>query len=186
MHNHRILILNCTQKSDPDEGAFLAELMESIELRYPKRVRHQVEKVSNSQELRENLVSDWPTIIHIASHGKRLWRPKTGRTETCIVVGGWPLYASDVSKMNGKITAELVFANACSNSYLDMAKAMIGKGARFFCAPKIDVYWADAVVYTAVFYHRLIWKDTSVERAGRFAKTHTRLGYAYPDWWSMR
>lgn len=179
---HYVLLLNCTPKSDPDEANFLAQLMESIELEYPN-VHHRMKHVRSSAELTKHLASKWPTIVHISSHGGRWKRPSTKKVETGIVVGGWEFYASDIRKMTGRISAELVFTNACSNSYRDMAQAIIGKGAEYFCAPKIDIYWADAVVYTAMFYRYLLWKRKSVEKAGEFAARKTGLTYAYPDWW---
>ncbi len=150
-----------------------------------QNVRYRRKEVHNFSSLKKYLTSRWPTIIHISAHGDTLKRHGRRGMDTAFVVGGWGVMAKHIDDMKGRISAEVIFLNACSTSFQDMAQAFISKGAHHFCAPKVDIYWVDGAVYAASFYRNYIWNGKDLERAGWFAGKQTGLMGEYPDWWSL-
>jgi len=51
----RILLLNCTERSEPSEVRFLSELLEMMKLRYPKRIDFSSVEVRSKKDLENQL-----------------------------------------------------------------------------------------------------------------------------------
>jgi len=53
MRYHKVLLLNCTDPTEPSEAAFLGEFFKMIQLRYPKSVQYKEKEINSKKELRK-------------------------------------------------------------------------------------------------------------------------------------
>jgi len=65
----RILLLNCTQGSEPSEMNLLSEFLRMMKVRYPKSIEFSSVDVRSKRDFMNQLELSWPNIVHISAHG---------------------------------------------------------------------------------------------------------------------
>lgn len=114
-------------------------------------------------------------IIHISAHGS-----SKGSRDASVGNGStWSASTEEISQTSHR--AKLVFVNACVSSRKKMANAFHSK---FFLAPSTEVRWDDAALFSIMFYKRYVIDGISMDSAFRFAKSHTKTGKDYPNYWA--
>jgi len=183
MSRIRLLLLNCTKKSEPNEVEFLSQFIEMMRQRYHKSIEYEAVNVNTKREFKKQIQRTWPNIIHIAAHGDSKLYPSGNRgKETSIEIGNRSISSKEIAKLREN-PVKLVFISACLNSYKDMADAFLDRGAEKFIAPKTDVEWVHAALFSATFYRRYVYDRTSFEASFSFAQEHTRLRKDFPEYW---
>lgn len=112
-------------------------------------------------------------IIHISAHGARRNEVGIGNGST------WLAKPNEISLTNHK--AKLIFVNAFSASNKVLAEAF--KGATYFLAPKTDVRWIDAALFSLMFYKRYIVDSIEMQNAFKYARKRTQTSRDYPNYW---
>ena len=115
-------------------------------------------------------------VIHISAHGP----------SDCQEIGigngsTWRASPEEIECTNHKAT--LVLVNACLANRRAMADAF--KGAKYFLAPKTDVEWVDAAMFSLTFYKRYIVDGISMRNAFKYAGTRTQTSDDYPNYWEQ-
>ena len=163
-----ILVLDCATQDDPSEGRLLREFFDICKLYKPARGQALCYPVRSKREFLSKL--NRPKrydIIHISAHGS-----SDGRGDAAIGNGStW--WASSDEIAQTKHHAKLIFVNACVSSKKKVADAFHSK---YFLAPKSNVRWDDAAMFSLMFYKRYLVDGISMNSAFRFAKKHTKAG----------
>jgi hypothetical protein len=55
--------------------------------------------------------------------------------------------------------------------------------SQFYLAPRKDVDWIDAAMFSIMLYKRYIVDGVSMRRSFDYAKTRTQTASIYPDFW---
>lgn len=175
MTKFKILLLNCTDKSEPSEVTLLSEFFNMMMLRYPKSVQFSAPvDVKNKRDLLNQLSLTWSNIVHISAHGMSYKFPSGRRGKnTSIFVGDDCLTAEDVATLP-KIKRKLVSISACFASYRDIANAFMDKGAGHYLAPKTKVDWVEAALFFTMFYKRYLYDRDSFDGSFNFARENTK------------
>ena len=183
MNQFKILLLNCTAKSEPSEVEFLTQLFKMMKLRFPKTVNFEAKEIRRKEDFKKQICRNWPTVIHISAHGhsKRYHSGSRGK-ETSIQLVRGHITAKEVSNLP-KTSTKLVFLSACLSSYEDMANAFIKHGAQWYLAPKTEIHWVHAALFAVMFYRRYIWDRKEFVSAYKYARKYTRLGKDFPEYW---
>ena len=119
-----------------------------------------------------NLLETKTDILHISSHGSSI----AGKTVLEITNGGI-VTAADIK--GRKISARIIFVNACQASRTDMANAFIEKSKtehRYFIAPFNEVGFDEAFVVALLFYWQVFLKGIPIDNSNKILKA---LEYAY-------
>ncbi|MFX1521782.1 MAG: CHAT domain-containing protein [Promethearchaeota archaeon] len=176
MKRFRILLVNCTDGTEPSEVTLLSEFFRMMMLRYPKSVQFSQVDVRNKRDFMNQLILTWPNIIHISAHGTS-HKFSSGRRgkNTSIFVGDECITAEDISSLQ-EIPRKLVSVSACFSSYRDLANSFLNLGARHYLAPKTKVDWVEAAMFFVMFYKRYLYDKEPFEDSYDFAceKTETK------------
>lgn len=171
MRRRKVLILDCTPRSEPREGRILREFFRICKLYRGARAEALYFPVRSKGEFLRKLNSSKKyDIIHISAHGDS---HGVGNGAT------WSATASEIS--DRRIRARLVFLNACLANRRAMARAF---NSTVFIAPTTVVEWKDAVLFAITFYKRHVIDGVSTKSAVSFARTHTKTTKDYPHYWT--
>lgn len=169
-----ILILDCTPKDEPSEGRLLKEFFQMCRLYKPAKGSSLYYKVNSKKAfLRKLDTGTRYDVIHISAHGP----PDNG-----VGIGNgrtWLATPEDIRETNHR--AVLVFANACLANRRALAEAFTG--ARYFLAPRTEVKWIDAALFSLMFYKRYIVDGVEMHSAFKYARKRTQTADDYPDIW---
>jgi len=183
---YRVLLMNCTERDEPSEVAFLSEFFKMMNLRYPKSIRFSPIDVSDKKQFLDLLRDKWANVIHIAAHGySRKFKSGRRGKRTSIYVKDEPVTSKEIAELQ-KITRKLVSVSACLTSYRDMADAFINIGAKHYIAPKSKIEWIDAALFFTIFYKRYLYDRISFHRSFNYARKHARLSKDFPEYWYMK
>ena len=175
MTTRRILLLDCTTRKEPCEGRLLKEFFEICRLYKPCKAASLYYKIKSKKEFLSKLnTGKRYNIIHISAHGP----------PDCQEIGigngsTWLASPADIEHSNHKVT--LVFVNACLANRRVMADSF--KGAKYFLAPKTEVQWVDAAMFSLAFYKRYIVDGVSMRSAFKYARRMTQTSNDYPNYW---
>lgn len=171
MRKRNILILDCTPQSEPSEGELLWQFLQICKLHKPAKATPLFYKVRSKKEFLSKLNTGTKyNIIHISAHGSSKGLGN-GRT--------WEAKPEDIKETNHKAT--LVHASACLANKASMAEAF--NGSRYFLAPKTDLDWIDATLFSLVFYKRYIVDGIQMRNAFEYARKRTQTTKDYPNYW---
>jgi hypothetical protein len=174
MTKFRILILDCTPKKDPSEGRLIKEFLQMCQLYKPAKASSLYYKVKSKKEFLSKLSTGKRyNIIHISAHGPPKGKVGIGNGST------WLAEPKEIEETNHKTT--LVFVSACLANNQPIADAF--KGAKYFLAPKTEVDWLDAALFSIVFYKRYIVDGVKMRNAFEYARTRTQTCDDYPNYW---
>jgi hypothetical protein len=183
MKRFRILLINCTEGSEPNEAKFLSEFLRMMMLRYPKSIQFSCVDVRNKTDLINQLGLTWPNIVHISAHGLSHKFPSGRRgKKTSIFIENECLTSKDVSKLS-KINRKLVSVSACYASYKDIADSFTTKGAEHYLAPKTNVDWVKAALFFVMFYKMYLYDRKSFDLSFNYAVENTKLGKDFREYW---
>lgn len=170
----RILILDCTPESEPSEGRLVKEFLQMCKLHKPTKASSLYYKVRSKKEFLNKLSRGKRyDIIHISAHGAPRGKVGIGNGRT------WLAEPKDIEETNHKAT--LVFVNACLANKKPIADAF--KGAKYLLAPKTEVDWVDAALFSILFYKRYIVDGISMRSAFEYARKRTQTCDDYPNYW---
>jgi len=156
-----------------------------IQLRYPKSVQYKQKEIKSKKVLKKALSKKWANVIHISAHGDSEKYPSGRRgKQTSIEIGEDDVTSDYISTLKS-LNADLVFVSACFNSYQDMAKAFLGLNVNHYLAPKTNVDWIQAALFSTMFYKRYLWDKTSFKAAYNYACVHTKSGKDFPEFWYL-
>ena len=174
MSKRSILILDCTPNDEPSEGRLLKEFFKICRLCKPAKASSLYYKINSKKEfLRKLNTGKRYDIIHISAHGP---------TENGVGLGNgrtWLAKPEEIETTNHRAT--LVFANACLASSKIVADAF--EGAKYFLAPKTEVGWIDAAIFSILFYKRYLVDNKRMQSAFEYARRRTQTSRDYPDYW---
>jgi hypothetical protein len=174
MPHRSILILDCTPNKEPSEGRLLKEFFDTCKLYKPVTAFSLYCKVKSKRDfLRKLDTGKRYNIIHISAHGTLNDQFGLGNGST------WLATPEEIAKTNNRAT--LVFANACSANRKILADAF--KGSKFFLAPKTEVEWINAAMFSLTFYKRYIVDGVSLRNSFKYARNRTQTCKDYPDYW---
>jgi len=184
MVKFRILLMNCTEKSEPSEVVFLSEFFEMMKLRYPKSIEFSPIDINNKAQFLDQLTSKWANVIHISAHGHSS-KFKSGRRgkRTSIYIKNEHVTSEEIAELP-KTIRKLVSVSACLASYQDMANAFVNIGARCYIAPKTEIEWVDAALFYLMFYKRYLYDRKSLEASFSYARKNARLGKYFKEYWT--
>jgi CHAT domain-containing protein len=182
MKKFNVLLINLTNKKEPNEVEFLSEFFHMIQMRYPNRVDFKPIQVRSKKEFKSLLSDQWADIIHIAAHGYSKKHSGRRGKETSIYLSRTSINSDEINKLP-EIKTKLVFVSACLNSYEDMANAFLNRGVEKFIAPKTIVDWVNAALFSVMFYKKYVWDGRSFKTAFMYAKRATKLGKDFPEYW---
>jgi len=98
-------------------------------------------------------------VIHISAHGNSKKHPSGRRgKQTSIEIGEDDVTSDDISTLEN-LNADLVFVSACLTSYQDMANAFLGLDVNHYLAPKTNVDWIQAALFSKMFYKRYLGQN---------------------------
>lgn len=171
VNDRRILVLDCTPLREPREGKLLKSFFRICEVHKPAQARSLYYPVGSKSEFLKKLGTKKKyQIIHISAHG----------SPTGIGNGStWEASVHEISDANNA-RAKLVHVSACQSCYREMADAF---NSTFFLAPKKEVEWIDAAIFSLMFYKRYLVDGISMRRSFEYARTRTQTSSIYPDYW---
>lgn len=175
----KIRLLNCTNKEEPNETILLSEFFKMMQLKYPAKIQFRETQIYTKKQFLDSLTDGWSNLIHISAHGDR----SAKNTEIHVGDENEPITATDINELDIKLSLRCVFVSACLTLYKDMADAFCSLETQNYIAPKTDVDWIDAVLFSMTFYKRYIWDNVKFDNAFEYAKKHTRLGKDFPYYW---
>jgi len=144
MFKRRILILDCTRKSEPSEGRLLKDFFNICRLYKPAKAFTLFYKINSKKEFLQKLSTGKRyDIIHTSAHGGPKGKIGIGNGRT------WLATPEEITKTNHKVA--LVFVNACLANKLKIAEAFQSK---YFLAPVTEVEWINAALFSLMFYKR--------------------------------
>jgi hypothetical protein len=174
MTKRSILILDCTPSNEPSEGRLLKEFFQICRLRKPGKAMSLYYKIKSKRDFLSKLdAGKRYDIIHISAHGPSDNEVGLGNGST------WLAKPEEIEKTNH--SAKLLFANACLANRQVIAEAF--KGAKYFLAPKTEVLWIDAALFSLMFYKRYIVDGVSMRNAFDYARKRTQTSKDYPNYW---
>jgi len=181
----KIRLLNCTTKEEPNETILLSEFFKMMQLDYPSKIQFRETQVYTKKQFLDSLTDGWSNLIHITAHGesKPVDNRRGKRTEIYIKDEPHTVKSSDIKNLNTKLNVRCVFVSACRNSYKDMADAFCELGAKHYIAPKSDVSWIEAAIFSMMFYKRYIWDVKSFKSAFNYVQEKTKLKKDFPEYW---
>jgi hypothetical protein len=183
MRKFKILLLNCTSGSEPNEVRLLSEFFRMMNERYPKSIDYISVDVKNKFDLVNQLSLTWPNIIHISAHGISHKFPSGRRgKKTSIFVGDESLTSDDISELP-QISRKLVTVSACYASYKDLADSFINNGVDHYLAPKTKVDWVDAGLFFVMFYKKFLYDRKTFGESFEYAREHTKLSKDFREYW---
>jgi hypothetical protein len=173
MKKRRVLILDCTAKEEPREGKLIQSLLRICKLHKPAMSASLYYTVKSAEELISKLKTKTKyDIIHISAHGS----PKgigDGKT--------WEVKTEEIIEARTPFRkAKLVHLSACVSSYKEMADAF---NSKYFIAPKTEVDWINAAVFSVLFYKRYIVDGVLIHNAFEYARKRTQTCVDYPVLW---
>lgn len=174
MTKFKILILDCTPKGEPSEGRLVKEFLQMCKLHKPAKASSLYYKVKSKREFLNKLSRGKRyDIIHISAHGAQRGKVGIGNGRT------WLATPEDIKETDHKAT--LVSVSACVANKKPIADAF--KGAKYFLAPKTEVDWVDAALFSILFYKRYIVDGISMRNAFEYARKRTQTCDDYPNYW---
>jgi len=177
MTEFKILILDCTPKDEPSEGRLVKEFFQMCKLHKPTRASSLYYKINWKKEFLSKLSTGKRyNIIHISAHGPPKGKVGIGNGRT------WLAEPKEIEKTNHKAT--LVFVNACLANKQSIADAF--KGTKYFLAPKTEVDWIDAALFSILFYKRYIVDGVRMRNAFEYARQRTETCNDYPNYWEIK
>ena len=186
MVKFRILLMDCTRRTEPSEATFLSEFFKMMNRRYPKSIEFSPIEINDKMQFLEQLRSKWANIIHISAHGYSS-KSKSGRRgkRTSIYIKDERVTSEEISKLP-KVPRKLISVSACLTSYQDMANAFLKIGAKHYIAPKTNLEWIDAALFYIMFYKRYLYDRKSLDASFKYARKNTKLGKHFQEYWYMK
>ncbi|HML02345.1 MAG TPA: hypothetical protein VK487_03115 [Candidatus Bathyarchaeia archaeon] len=171
MEDRRILVLDCTPKKEPREGQLLKSFFAICKVFKPRQAASLYYPVTSKTKFLKKLgTKKRYDIIHISAHG----------SSTGIGCGkAWEVSPDEIKSVHSART-KLVHVSACQSSYKEMADAF---NSEFFLAPRTDIEWIDAAMFSMMFYKRYIVDGISMRNAFEYARTRTQTASVYPNLW---
>lgn len=129
--------------------------------------------VKNKNKLLQKLTTKTKyDIIHISAHGST---DGIGNGST------WTAKTEEIAeKRTPYYKAKLVHVSACLSNYREIAEAF---NSNYFVAPKTEVDWIDAAMFSSLFYKRYIVDGISLPKSFEYARMRTQTCVDYPVFW---
>lgn len=174
MAKRNILILDCTRNSEPSEGRLLKEFFDICRLHRPKKATSLYYKIKSKKDFLNKLnTGKHYSIIHIAAHGPDEGEVGLGNGST------WLARPEELKKTKPKTT--LLHASACSASNKILANSF--QDVDFYLAPKTEIDWINAAIFSMLFYKRYIVDGISMQSSFEYARRRTHTCKDYPNYW---
>lgn len=172
MKKRRILVLDCTVNGEPREGKMLQSFFKICEWHAPKSTPLYYPVKTKARLLSKLKTKTKYDVIHISAHG----------SPTGIGNGSnWEANIEEIAQVKTPFRkANLVHVSACGCNYEAMAEAF---NSDYFLAPKTDVQWINAAVFSVILYKRYMVDGISLDNAFEYARTKTQTRTDYPKLW---
>ncbi len=175
----KVRLLNCVPKEEPNETILLSEFFKMMQLTYPKKIQFRETHIFTKKQFLDALTDGWCNLLHVSAHGKR----NNGVSEIHIGNKKDTVTATDIHNLDVDLAIRSVFVSACSTSYKDIATAFDSIGVEHYAAPRTDVEWIDASLFSLMFYKRYIYDNISYGRAFEYTQKRTQTTKDFPYYW---
>jgi hypothetical protein len=164
---HSILLVECIPEQDMNcsEGKLLKELFRIINVQMSdnkERVDWKPAKANTPQDLLRILRKAQQSCIHISCHGR--YYKNYGKTGLKLPEGR--LFSNEIGSKDGakllwseragnkkQSIPQLVFLSACETAQdTDMVERFMQAGVRYVIAPKKEIPFSDAALFSSAFY----------------------------------